>query len=81
MNPSEKFRRFAAECEAMSKFAKSPESKATWDGMAARWILFAELADDRYSPKVNTMPRGRRRRKTYYVMHSRQIIISKEPRM
>jgi hypothetical protein len=66
MNPSEKFRRFAAECEAMSKFAKSTESKATWNGMAARWILFAELADDRYSSKVNTTPR-RRRRSRYYL--------------
>jgi len=27
MNLSEKFRRFAAECEAMSKFARSPEIK------------------------------------------------------
>jgi len=61
MNPSEKFRRFAAECEAMSKFAKSPEGKATWNGMAARWILFAELADERYSSKVNTTRRRRRR--------------------
>ena len=29
MNLSEKFRRFAAECEAMAKFARSPEIKAT----------------------------------------------------
>ncbi len=65
MNPSEKFRRFVAECEAMSKFANSPESKANWDGIAARWILCAELADNRYSPKVNTIPR-RRRRSRYY---------------
>jgi hypothetical protein len=63
MNPSEKFRRFAAECEAMSKFAKSPESKASWHGIAARWMLFAELADDRYSPKVNTTARRQRRGK------------------
>jgi hypothetical protein len=66
MNPSEKFRRFAAECEAMSKSAKSPESKATWHGIAARWILFAEVADDRYAPKVQTAPR-RRRRSRYYL--------------
>jgi hypothetical protein len=65
MNPSEKFRKLAAECEAMSEFAKSLESKATWKGMAARWLLFAEQADDRYSPKVNTTPRHRRRRKYY----------------
>jgi hypothetical protein len=33
-----------------------PGSKATWDGMAARWILFAESADDRYSSKVGPPP-------------------------
>ena len=66
MNLSEKFRRFAAECEAMSKCATSPESKASWNGMAARWILFAELADERYSPKVNMTPR-RRRPSRYYL--------------
>jgi hypothetical protein len=65
MNLSEKFRRFAAECEAMSRFAKSPESKATWDGMAAKWILFAESVDHRYSSKVNTTPRHRRRSRYY----------------
>jgi hypothetical protein len=64
MNLSEKFRRFAAECEAMSKCAKSPESKASWNGMAVRWSLFAERADDRYSPKANTRPR--RRHSKYY---------------
>jgi hypothetical protein len=65
MNPSEKFRRFAAECDAMARLAKSTESKATRDGMPARWILFAELAEDRYSLKVKTAPRRRRRSKYY----------------
>ena len=45
MNPSEKFRKFAAECQAMVKFARSPESKATWDRLAARWTRCAELAE------------------------------------
>jgi hypothetical protein len=67
MNLAEKFRRFAAECEAMSKCAKSPESRDTWDGMAARWILFAELADDRYASKVNAAPPRRRRSKYHYL--------------
>ena len=67
MNLSERFRRFAAECETMSKHAKSPESKASWNGMAARWNLVAELADERYSPKANTVPRQRRRNKYYFL--------------
>jgi hypothetical protein len=68
MNLSAKFRRFAAECEAMSKCAKSSESKASWDGMAARWLLFAELADDRYSPKAD-MAQPRRRRSRYHCLN------------
>jgi hypothetical protein len=43
MNPSEEFRRFAGECRAMGKFTRSPESKATWDRLAARWVRLAEL--------------------------------------
>jgi hypothetical protein len=45
MNPTEKFRRFAAECQAMAKFARSPENKATWDHLATRWIRCAESID------------------------------------
>jgi hypothetical protein len=43
MNPSEKFVRFAAECELMAKFTHKAESKETWHGMAERWIRCAEL--------------------------------------
>jgi hypothetical protein len=43
MNPSDEFRKFAGECRAMAKFARSPESKATWDHLAARWVRCAEL--------------------------------------
>jgi hypothetical protein len=45
MNPSEKFLRFAAECEAMVKLARTRESKNTWRGLAARWIRYAELVE------------------------------------
>jgi hypothetical protein len=45
MNPSEKFRKFAAECQVMARFARSPENKATWDRLAARWIRCAELVE------------------------------------
>jgi hypothetical protein len=43
MNASEEFRRFAGECRAMAKFTRSPESKATWHRLAARWVRLAEL--------------------------------------
>jgi hypothetical protein len=45
MNPSEKFLRFVAECEAMVKLARTRESKNTWRGLAARWIRYAELLE------------------------------------
>ena len=43
MNPSEEFRKFAGECRTMAKLARSPESKATWGRLAARWVRCAEL--------------------------------------
>ena len=49
MSASEKFRKFAGECQAMAKFARSPESKATWDDLAARWVQCAELNELRSS--------------------------------
>ena len=49
MNSSEKFRKCAAECRAMAKLVRSPESKATRNRLAARWIQCAELTAERYS--------------------------------
>jgi hypothetical protein len=45
MNPSEKFLRFAAECELMAKFTHSPENKTVWNRMAERWLRCAQLYD------------------------------------
>jgi hypothetical protein len=45
MNTSEKFLRFAAECEVMAKFTRSAESRATWSRLAERWIRCAEMVD------------------------------------
>jgi hypothetical protein len=45
MNPSEEFRKFAAECRVMAKFTRSPESKATWGHLATRWARCAESYD------------------------------------
>jgi len=62
MNPSEKFLRFAAECEAMAKFARSPESKATWGRLAARWVRCAELTEHHWSVAMHDRPAKRHRR-------------------
>jgi hypothetical protein len=43
MNPSEEFRRHAAECQQMAKFTRDPASKATWNRMAERWLHCAEV--------------------------------------
>jgi hypothetical protein len=45
MEPSEKFLRFAAECELMAKFTRSPENKTVWTRMAERWLRCAQLYD------------------------------------
>jgi hypothetical protein len=50
MTAAEKFRKFAAECQAMGKIAKSPESKATWGQLAARWNQCTETAQRHPAP-------------------------------
>ena len=45
MTASIKFRRFAAECQAMAKTARTAESKATWGRLAARWMQCAEFTE------------------------------------
>ena len=45
MNTSDRFLKFAAECQVMAKFSPSSENKAVWRGLAQRWIRCAELMD------------------------------------
>jgi hypothetical protein len=62
MNPSEEFRKFAGECRAMAKLTRSPESKATWEGLAARWVRCAELNEHHsWAAKSERVARQRRR--------------------
>ena len=62
MDASEQFRKFAGECRAMAKLARSPDSKATWDRLAARWVRCAELNELHSSAaKSERMARQRRR--------------------
>jgi hypothetical protein len=60
MNTSDRFLRFAAECEAMAKFTRSPESRRVWSGLAQRWQRCAELMDHQDSNRD-----GRRSLKRY----------------
>ena len=45
MNASDRFLRFAAECEVMAKFSRNPENRVVWSGLAERWIRCAKLMD------------------------------------
>jgi hypothetical protein len=45
MMTSDRFLRFAAECEVMAKFTRSRESKIVWNRIAQRWLRCAELLD------------------------------------
>jgi hypothetical protein len=42
INPTDEFRRHAADCERMAKFTRDPQSKETWNRMAQRWAECAE---------------------------------------
>ena len=39
-------RKHAADCETTAEESKDPETKATWNRMAKRWLLCAKLAED-----------------------------------
>ena len=61
MNPSEEFLKHAAECELMAKFTRDPESKATWNHMAQRWVRCAQLYS-RESAAAHQRPPAKRYR-------------------
>ena len=61
MDASEQFRKFAGECRAMAKLARSPDSKATWDRLAARWVRCAELDEIHALATRERMAKRRRR--------------------
>jgi hypothetical protein len=50
MDPAEKFLRFAAECELMAKFTRSPENRTVWTRMAERWLRCARLYESSIVP-------------------------------
>jgi hypothetical protein len=48
MHPPDEFLKHAAECKQTAKFARDPQSKATWNQMADRWMRCAELANRQF---------------------------------
>lgn len=45
MDTTDKFLRFAAECEAMAKISPSRENKVLWNSLAQRWLRCAQLTE------------------------------------
>jgi hypothetical protein len=61
MTPSEKFMRFAAECELMAKFTRNPENRTVWTRMAERWLRCAQLYDREASAAQHAVTAKRHR--------------------
>ena len=61
MSPSEEFRRHAAECKSMAGFLHDPNSRATWNSLAERWLRCAE----RYEQQLTSTTQQDKKRKLY----------------
>ena len=49
MSASEKFLRFADECEVMASLARDPQSKLMWRTFAARWSAYAKSVESKFA--------------------------------
>jgi hypothetical protein len=49
MSASEKFLRFADECEVMARLARDAQSKLMWRTFAARWSGYAKSVESRFA--------------------------------
>ena len=71
MTTSEKFLRFAAECETIAHSAGDQGTKAVWRGFAARWLQCAESIDRRSAAaKLRRENEGPRHRKSKWDLSS-----------
>jgi hypothetical protein len=70
MDASEQFRKFAGECRAVAKLARSPDSKATWDRLATRWVRCAELNELHALAATHERMAKRRRRPVHSWRHA-----------
>jgi hypothetical protein len=69
MDTTDQFLRFAAECEVMAKFTRSPENKAVWNGLAQRWMRCAELMEQEHSSRHHPPPAKRHRTFVHNMAH------------
>jgi len=62
MNASDRFLRFAAECEAMAKITCSRENVTVWHQLAERWLRIADFVE-RQNTLADSVGRMKRHRK------------------
>lgn len=46
MQATDRFLRFAAECEVMAKSTRNIQDKAVWNGLAQRWLRCAQMMEE-----------------------------------
>ena len=62
MSASEKFLRFADECEVMASLARDSQSKLMWRTFAARWSAYAKSVESKFAKAhIDRMKRPHRR--------------------
>jgi hypothetical protein len=59
MDATNKFIKFAAQCEEMAKSARGDDEKSAWHDLALRWRRCAETNDSRYAALLAAI--GRRK--------------------
>jgi hypothetical protein len=72
MHTSDRFLKFAAECEIMAKFSPTSENRAVWRGLAQRWIRCAELMDHQDSEDYSRRSLKRHLKAVRTVRHTNQ---------
>jgi hypothetical protein len=77
MDVSDRFLRFAAECEVMAKFTPSPENETVWHQMAERWLRIAELLESQNS--LAHASRKRHRKHEHSGVRGRETVATSPP--
>jgi hypothetical protein len=65
MDATDRFLRFAAECEVMARVTRSRENKAVWNGLAQRWLRCAEMMDQSHSHAPHRSHSAKRQRAVF----------------
>jgi len=63
MDHVETFRNHAAECQRMARSTSDPQSRATWDALAKRWLHCADVAEHAMADAAATADNYGRSRK------------------